>query len=1326
MEVVHIIQKLLFAMNNIDWNKLRDRGDERLQFEHFCYHVASRLFDGFGTMSYFYDTPGSEFYFEFNKAFEYEGIEYNPGDIIGWQAKFWKGAKDENNSPLDSKHRDELIEGFKKSRNYRPAIKLWIVCTPGSFVQNEWDKLIVELKKEDANCKFASWHKDIFEDFYMKERELYNSIFQFYFGEGFIDKKILLEISQVTLIVLNSKYDVDVHTPSDFEKSIVDIIDGNDAANRIRQTIKLLKKRADEDKKKPILNDSHWGYEYLTEQFREYYITDCKARYNIIDEIYTRFYDDNNIVEASLEIEVLLYRYCKEREIRRELLNQEIRRIFDTHKQYPNNVRDYLGELLVRIRNLECKLTRDPEYSKDSLSIAVDLVNKKILPVFAAAGYGKTHFACSLADYLIKKELPVLFFTGGTFRDCLSCESKIREKLCLPESMGFDDVLDSLDFLAETTNCRLPIIIDGLNETAPHEDRWREELPSLCRKISKRKNIMLITTCRDKSDYIETIYGLKTYKDVEDYIILDGIKKEDLETTFRRYLTKYDIKNVKLSNISVFENPLLLKIFCLANRGKENIEVNEYSLVSCMEAYSNQLIESITINNGRSDKITKHKLEKKMNDVSFLIWQKNDRCLDFYEEFANNFDDHMVNKILEEGLCFTLDKSNDDELIQFTYDMVAGYHIAKSILDSCKTKESFESFIGDSSDKLFGETKHTLAEDIIKSLFYLVPKKYGKEWFEISKTDDITKASFENLDILLSSGTGRVALISFLTKADITSHIAEYTFDALCKRILANNIESFSLFVPFFLGRSQKELDLYWNSKFATYPDLQNAYGVIHDKFLSDVFCVKDRFVYATMMCGITDLEFRQKFYRYLSDLILDESAICIECCKALLGLDDPIIKEIIISLLTCAGLRLKDKSVLRQSVLSLESLILNSKTTNVVLLDDLETLYSYGENHYGLEFDRTLLYKNSDVYWPVNKVLSLSMYSVYGYDFDKYNIRPLYQSDYNRPSLYSEQQIYGMLGNRILANGYDETIYNDLSNQEYEATKYRHEYKCSYAFKFGRDALLELYGWLLLNGKLPNAFKSTFRSEIISIDPSCPKFTVKRTLVSKFLLPKSIDCLKEWINESALQTMKDLTVCKLPGRIGEWVLLRGYFTQRMEERFANVYLSCTSQLVPKETRVEDLENFLLHDESEYNHAFANELGWRKLEFPEDDSNYDDGVRLMTKYCFSSWSRERFEYRDFSMLSTEIALRMGLLFDMDKMAYTHDGEEASAYFVNDSNFFFYMRRDVVDKILDAYGSKIRHHFYERRMIDNDLPKSVTDVSNRFKQVDEDVFYTPEE
>ena len=1295
----------------INWAFLKNHGDERLEFEHFCFHVASCMFEDYGKIEYFYNTPGSEFYIELKKPLTFGGKTYNQGDVLGWQAKYWRGAKDDSNSPLDADHKKELRKGFEVSMSYRPNLKLWIVCTPGSFVQKEWDKLVADLRTINCSCDFASWHREIFEDFYLKNSSQFNGIFKYYFGEKFIGLNTLFEISCTTLEVLKRKYDVELHTASDFESSLLSVVDENVASQKINGFISRLKKHADNDRKMPILNTYDWRYSKLSNRFINYYQEDFELRYRLIDKIYSLYYNRDNIVSKAEELLSLIDEYCNNRQIRVQIVNEEFQQIYSQgHDEY-GGLNDYLTELARRARVLESVLTKDDKFSKENLSSFLLLLSRKYFQVFAKPGYGKTHLACSLTDNMLKRNKPVLFFMGSSFRNCDSFQSLVLERLGLNGSMSFSDMLDCLDFLARVHHCKLPIIIDGLNETAPNEERWKEELPALKVLLDKHSHLLLVTTCRDKTDYLQAIYGVDNYTEVENHILLNGLVKEDLEVTVDKYFSKYEIRNATVEDFGAFENPLLLKIFCITNKNKSNIVVNNYSLVSCMDDYSNQLLSNISMHKGKIDKLAKHKLEKNLHRASYILFENDTRYLDFYNQFAKIFDDKVYD-LINEGLCFTFEKNNGEEQVQYTYDMVAGFHIAKSILHRCGEEEDFKSFIDSNKGKFFGDKRHTLAEDIIKSLFYLVPIHYHKEWFEIMPNPEVINAAIDNLDIFLTSDNGRKSFVNILTETECTTKIIEHLFNALYEKVSTYNIGYISSFLPFFTKQSGSILDQYWNSKYATYDVMQEAYSILHDRYVSNKFKNADLLAFALLMCGITDMEYRENFCKQAFLIIKKNNDEGLRICSLLLNTSDPFVREAVISVIAGLGLHSKDRKTLKKCIDILEKYLQNHTTTNVVLLDDLETLYSYAEVTFRQLHNRELLYKYADVKWSDKIEKKWALFSVFDYDYDKSYIRPLFIPDYCHKTYYTSSQIYGMLQNMAECLGYDQDVCSMLQNEEYEKVSYRRQLKDNYAFKYGQAALYELYGWLLLNGKLENEYVGTFRTPLVRIDPSFPIVLQKRNLFTVFLLPQRNEDLGNWIKANVSDWQASLIMTKLPNRDGDWILLYGTCYQMMSEKNANIYLEWNSFLVPKDISPDEVDLEFAEFTREYDHAFLEELSWREL-INTQTKHTEDNVSILVKYSFSEWTTKRFKYKSFVCLSSEICQMLELTFDVDRLAYTFANEDVSTSFIGDDSMFFFLRKDVVDKLLEMKKSYLYIQMEEHRSIIGKLPDTIEEPEIRY-------------
>lgn len=1195
--------------------------------------------------------------------------------------------------------------------SYRPNLKLWIVCTPGSFVQKEWDKLVADLRTINCSCDFASWHREIFEDFYLKNSSQFNGIFKYYFGEKFIGLNTLFEISCTTLEVLKRKYDVELHTASDFESSLLSVVDENVASQKIKGFISRLKKHADNDRKMPILNTYDWGYSKLSNRFINYYQEDFVLRYRLIDKIYSLYYNRDNIVSKAEELLSLIDDYCKNRQIRVQIVNEEFQQIYSQgHDEY-GGLNDYLTELARRARVLESVLTKDDDFSKENLSSFLLLLSRKYFQVFAKPGYGKTHLACSLTDNMLKRNKPVLFFMGSSFRNCDSFQSLVLERLGLNGSMSFSDMLDCLDFLARVHHCKLPIIIDGLNETAPNEERWKEELPALKVLLDKHSHLLLVTTCRDKTDYLQAIYGVDNYTEVENHILLNGLVKEDLEVTVDKYFSKYEIRNATVEDFGAFENPLLLKIFCITNKNKSNIVVNNYSLVSCMDDYSNQLLSNISMHKGKIDKLAKHKLEKNLHRASYILFENDTRYLDFYNQFAKIFDDKVYD-LINEGLCFTFEKNNGEEQVQYTYDMVAGFHIAKSILHRCGEEEDFKSFIDSNKGKFFGDKRHTLAEDIIKSLFYLVPIHYHKEWFEIMPNPEVINAAIDNLDIFLTSDNGRKSFVNILTETECTTKIIEHLFNALYEKVSTYNIGYISSFLPFFTKQSGSILDQYWNSKYATYDVMQEAYSILHDRYVSNKFKNADLLAFALLMCGITDMEYRENFCKQAFLIIKKNNDEGLRICSLLLNTSDPFVREAVISVIAGLGLHSKDWKTLKKCIDILEKYLQNHTTTNVVLLDDLETLYSYAEVTFRQLHNRELLYKYADVKWSDKIEKKWALFSVFDYDYDKSYIRPLFIPDYCHKTYYTSSHIYGMLQNMAECLGYDQDVCSMLQNKEYEKVSYRRQLKDKYAFKYGQAALYELYGWLLLNGKLENEYVGTFRTPLVRIDPSFPIVLQKRNLFTVFLLPKRNEDLGNWIKANVSDWQASLIMTKLPNRDGDWILLYGTCYQMMSEKHANIYLEWNSFLVQKDISPDEVDLEFAEFIREYDHAFLEELSWREL-INTQTKHTEDNVSILVKYSFSEWTTKRFKYKSFVCLSSEICQMLELTFDVDRLAYTFANEDVSTSFIGNDSMFFFLRKDVVDKLLEMKKSYLYIQMEEHRSIIGKLPDTIEEPEIRY-------------
>lgn len=379
--------------------------------------------------------------------------------------------------------------------------------------------------------------------------------------------------------------------------------------------------------------------------------------------------------------------------------------------------------------------------------------------------------------------------------------------------------------------------------------------------------------------------------------------------------------------------------------------------------------------------------------------------------------------------------------------------------------------------------------------------------------------------------------------------------------------------------------------------------------------------------------------------------------------------------------------------------------TTNVVLLDDLETLYCYAEVTFRQQQNRELLYTHSEMEWADQIEKEWALFSVFDYDYDKSHIRPLFIPDYCYETYYTSSQIYGMLQNMAERLGYDQEVCSMLQTAEDEKVSYRRQLKNNYAFKYGQAALYELYGWLLLNGKLGNEYVGTFRTPLVRIDPSFPIVPQKRNLFTVFLLPQRNEDLGSWIKANLSDWQASLIMTKLPNRDGDWILLYGTCHQMMSEKNANIYLEWNSLLIQKDISPKEVDLEYAEFTKEYDHAFWGELSWRELI--DTQTNFTgDKAKILVKYSFSEWTTKRFKCKSLVCLSSEICQMLELTFDMDRQAYTFANAEVSTSFICDDSMFFFLRKDIVDKLLEMKKSYLYYRMEEHRSIIGKLPPTI--------------------
>lgn len=1274
-------------MIEIDWNQLKQNSSSKeISFEKFCYQVAVTKFGEYGRITYPYNMTGSEFYLTLARPLDYEGITYPPGAEICWQAKFWVNENDLENTSLVKKRREELAEGFKNTCKTHPDMTLWIVCTPGMVKEKAYQELKDDLAAINPKVGITHWHKSVFESIFVGDEARYQGIAAFFFGKSYLSHAILASISKATIESLKQKFDVELHSETSFEHQLIGMVDSQAAEREIRNRLHTLYERLEHYEKK-------WNAGTRREQRGDVFKGDVLPAFETYEAFLLNIGKELWAINQADGLDAMVTNGA---------------RIFESsYKEFENIVKKLYAAIDVERENLEEDsfdyYTEDIKIIKDiifsgverrvrSVEYAMSLRLNDYFPVFAQAGYGKTHFACAIASKLLDGGLPVLFVAGSRFRHYARPQDAFLKLFEVDGKLTFDELLGAMDSLAACyQGVRMPIIIDGLNESFPGDAAWKNDLPLLLESIRKTRHLFLVTTCREKTEYIQRIYGQDNYDQVEGHILLEGIETTNLAETIRKYFIKYEIKDAKLISKMPFKNPLLLKIFCEANKGATGLVVNEYSLAECMKHYSNRLVENIAREDGVINKGVKHDLTKGLTDMGQLLWERNTRTLDYWSDFRSIFNGKTEN-LIEEGICFQIDLNQDDSEVKFTYDMMAGYHIANYLMSCTKDSKELEVLLKDPSvyKKLFGEPDelHTLSEDIVKSLVYLEAERDHKDLFDLVPEDAALSKILGNIDFICGSADGRKSLERRL-EIPMGVHLKQSICELVKEKVVnGQSVFGISSLLPAFMQMNSEELDMQFHSIFLGYGAMAEVVQCIK-KHLQEDIVPADALAAALLFSGTFVHERRLELIRLVTIYAETHFEQYIPIASVAVKMNDPFIREAVYLSATGAVVRSGDERIVKQALLLLYDNMCENPTSHIVLLDLLDTLMEYAKAFYSIEMDKSVLYQEKDTVWLMLKENWHS--SLYEYDIEKFYLRPYSSMQYKSKSPYSSDDLWFMIAGRMKKKGYNDEVYAQREKELSDNHRYWQESVRAMPCKHRDSTQKELVGWLLLNRYIEPEYKGTFRTSEVDVDPSYPAFNPLRNLDTRSYLCRG-DNVEDWLTDDPMMLFESKLCSSLPGLKHKWVLLAGKVSQKNEERDRN------HSLFWRVTTCLNWNSIGSHEVVELgstpSHLYAFEIGWRKMETTREDY-YDPGlgVALLNKYEFSSWNNERDKVPQFYFINEEICQEMGLVFSLKDLSYYRNGEKVVEVYQSMATSFYYLRRDVLEEILEKFNVHLDFEMY---------------------------------
>jgi len=1289
----------------IDWNNLEKNIDSKeLTFESFNFQIAWAKFSPLGDFEYDYNTPGAEFYLTLKKDCPVLGLKST--DVVGWQAKFWVNHNDMNNTQMNSGRRTELKNGLQKALAQKPNLKAWIVCTPGQIKADARQKLEDELHTVKADLKIKFWNKPIYEAFYHKSHKVFNPIFSHYFSSQFIGYEFLKDYTQMRINRLKDKFDTDLYISTPIDDEIELILDYKKIMSSLHSAIHEWQ----DDLKYSLKRCEHCMSDIdASDKYQVCLSNLLKFLLDFAEEIHEKIYDykdTNNVLNALVNV----FRHVHEGI---SAWNELIKEIQSCDK--PD-----LEKKRFALNNLDREIDSQLEFFDKIYNLYKKFYQIEI-NVFGKAGYGKTNLACAVCSKSLEQGIPAILILASEIRAEPNISQwivgSLQAQCDLTTLLGF---LDNLGFLKQT---KIPIVIDGLNEKYPNAAIWQAELDYLRQQVGKFKNIVLITTSRES--YVKEIFDKTSYKEVQNNYYLEGFNQYDRHVAIIKYFNKYKITiNNDDYDRSIFQHPLLLKIFCTVHEGK-TFTLYPTNIYETMESYYEFLIGKVADYFPGQQSIMSNIIEDRINKFCLKLLDGKSKNINYQNDFFGVFDpnfepssQHKVvisDKILDEGMFIKREMLNNQEVVEFTHDFVGGFSIAKAIAfgndnpQEILQKIQNQDVMGKVINLSTGEFLHPLTEDILKNLIYFFKKKTGGQLYDVLKLDSVLKLELSMLEVADLSDKERQELIDELLSSDNKDLIITF-FETIISNIAdKNDYSNIEILLGLLEKLKAREIDLYWSEairkhsiKILKYLDCFIDTNFKSNDKIQDISC------FVSCLFSSTHRLIRDTATKVLVNLGEYAPDNVFVTYKKMENVSDLYITERIVAAL--CGIILRKGNNFKEKCLEIAEYLEKKyfkecKTTHLLILDYVDTILHYVSNFYAYNRSHSINPQQlSD--WSKDEEclneLSGDGKATWGYgpiymDFAKYTIgHHIASYGYSRDKAPSLKEVMAMIIWRMKNLGYDEKLFCEIDK---ECSKSRHSYSPHdnsgsierYGKKYSWIAFFELYGQFVLKGIVETEAQNSFRVSSIDIDPTFPVLPKKEQLVTKCFLPRTVEHLQAWINRSEKMLFQDIYLMRVQEE--DWVLINCRHHQQSTNNI-RININVDAILLPKEKAVEALDilnnsedNRFEYYNEEYHYIFNGEIPWGKLvQVKNISALFDDPEKLTfySPYAWFSWESYHSRMNDIGnvpFLTKAICDEFNLKYDIKSFTFFDKGEACTKYYHDNFSHYYFIKEKYIREFL---------------------------------------------
>ncbi|WP_027156741.1 NACHT domain-containing protein [Methylobacter luteus] len=1205
----------------LNWNRFESLpGAATENFEKLCRSIVRRQFGFLGPLRELKNQPGVEYHIELNQDDERLG---NAGQNVGWQCKWFQYKTDGN---LTSSAKGQIKHSLDRTREHLPDLNCWILWTHKTLSKPDQD-WYYDLKSE-YGFELHLWNESDLDQLLSGPAI---DLRQSYFGELALTPQMLAEQHEISVAPIKSRWIHGAHQRMQMERKVRQILGEPDAWGDFESTKKSLLVKLE------FINKATNEPEY--QPWRPILI-DFADKCEIFSN-FCAFFQNPLSSENIDKIDELL-----------EALG--------THSR--NSIQKVLRQLRRNNLPLSIAVTNALAYIKDVkllLESAQELLSHQLVAVVADAGGGKTQFAAEITASSDNRPAGVLLF-GRSLKAGCNLDSLAQQITFYNQPVSsFSSLIAAIDAAGARAGCRLPIVIDGLNE-AQDPREWKPLLEAVHPTLRKFKNVVLICTLRtgerdrpyhrhqhyleDRASSRENFAQQALPND--SYIIeSDGFDKDLTVDAIKAYFKLYKIDaDPFMAPLDFFSHPLNLKIFCeVTNRKAEQVVQIVHFPSSIYSLFKELIQHSAATIAGMTNLVRRYRIEDVERAVYIWgeqMWEQATRSVleSSFRESANmplqGWDEDIVNLLAQEGVLF---RDSGDEPYSYiltpVYDRLGGYLIADYLLRKNTRRDlvdwmQHEGFL----QKIFGDIpeQHELSEDILHALIALTPKYRNQQqvWQALPST---YAAKALLLSYLIDHNDFSIETKDAYKELIIREKFPGRTLEHLREvRIVVGHPLNADFLSEVLKQLSVSDRDLSWTeNNRIDYQDRIKRMKQLVDYWRSgnwgNLEVERLRAISISWLLTSTCIELRDSATEALFNYGLHAPDKLFKITEELLNVNDPYVSERLLaaSYSVATTLLLREKAQAEASDFAkfiYEAMFADdarAATTHLLAREYasgiLQVVYKFvpgiiDEEQLQAASHPFPLMPRKDWEVELDGERSSRSESPFPMDFE-YTIGRLVHGRSSYDYKHSEyRNVRGKILWRIKELGWDAELFskaerNAESDGGYSFGMNRPRIE-RYGKKYSWVAFYEMAGQLEDEGKL-ESWGERFAADI---DPFFPINSSPTLRESSEFLGNTFVPTEQWVFEHELPDLSPiLTLGELNELTGPWVLIHGYISEESKRLDRNFYCSVTPFFVSSAIG-EEIQNYVNesteiewpHDLSQVSYIYSGELYWSaKPKFEE-------------------------------------------------------------------------------------------------------------------------------